>query len=95
MPREVYESSVISRRQFFAFSAGVVLLSMILGGCIYYAGKSVSDDDDDPNEDEVLQQVSLPHPKLQRIPPTPHTSEYVTIAVTNGARSIRSIDLLT
>src|ERR1700754_894291 len=30
MPREVYETNAISRGQFFVFSAGVVLLSMIL-----------------------------------------------------------------
>jgi hypothetical protein len=60
MPSELYESSVVSRGQFFVFSAGVVLLSMILGGCIYCAGKSAADEED-TNEDETIMQVSLRH----------------------------------
>ena len=65
MPGEIYESRVVSRNQFFIFSAGVVLLSMILGGCIYCAGKAAPEKDDNSDEDETILQVSLPHTRIQ------------------------------
>lgn len=80
MPSEFYEISVVSRVQFFVLSAGIVLLSMVLGGCIYCAGKSAPEVED-TNEDEVIMQVSLPHKAIT--PPHSQRSEYVTIYVTN------------
>jgi uncharacterized membrane protein len=53
---EIYQSSAVSRSQFFVFSGGVVLLAMILAGCIYLAVHSPVQNS---NEDEVLMQVAL------------------------------------
>jgi drug/metabolite transporter (DMT)-like permease len=73
MSREVYETTAISRNQFFVFSAAILLLSMILGGCIYCAGKSAPDEED-TNEDEVILQVSQPHTETQLL--SPHLQLY-------------------
>ena len=68
VPSVIYEPSIISRSQFFVLSAGVVLLSMILGGCIYCSGKSAPDEED-TNEDEVIMQVSLPRTDMRLVMP--------------------------
>ncbi|WP_035347327.1 hypothetical protein [Edaphobacter aggregans] len=68
MPSEIYESTIVSRGQFFIFSGGIVLLSMILGGCIYFAAHS-SPDEDETDEDETFMQVALPHTEIQLIQP--------------------------
>jgi hypothetical protein len=65
MSKEAYETNAVSRNQFFIFSAGVLLLGVILGGCIYGAGKAAPDDQDDSSEEEVIMQVSL-HPTQHR-----------------------------
>ena len=59
MPSEVYKNTIVSRGQFFMFSAGIFLLCMILGGCIYLAGHSTPEKDDS-GEDEVIMQVAVP-----------------------------------
>jgi hypothetical protein len=58
MPSEIYENSVVSRGQFLVFSGGILLLSVIFGGCIYFAGNSSQDDD----EDEVFMRVEAARP---------------------------------
>lgn len=78
MPSEIYENSVVSRGQFLIFSGGVVLLSMILGGCIYFAGHS-SSDKDNTDEDEVIMQVVLRQTPETRLPiiRVPHTCSVI------------------
>lgn len=58
MPSQIYENSVVSRGQFFVFSGGILLLGVILGGCIYFAGTSSKEED----EDEVFMRVEASWP---------------------------------
>jgi hypothetical protein len=80
MPSEIYENSIVSRNQFFIFSGGIVLLSLILGGCIYYTARSSSPDKDD-NQDEVIMQVALRHTHETEL--LKQVAQYVTVRITN------------
>jgi hypothetical protein len=66
MPPEIYENSIVGRGQFFIFAGGIILLSMVLGGCIYYAGHS-SPPDENQDEEYMQVQIALPHTHHSRI----------------------------